>query len=328
MFPEPTELLLIVIRQNQFGPQNPNQIHWHQKNKSQTYWPTEISHVMNGTICWIRWPSAISVLQLAPLQWQNDFNKNQEKNVSQPNRDQWWILLPGRRRTDDDMDSNTVEESDFSFKIKIILAQGEWSSAKDAGPIFKRCNTRQEQTFFNMENVYVFNIGSICIHGKEFLRNFTSLRSTRKDLTMKQMFGISVKLITEQSDEIQLTGVILHGNIYLWLVMKKSTVSHTRRCTHFQILCCVLERWIRTQNQIMLGRTSWRGSKVHHNTELWTQLMVSQLNSSGIFPQDSPHCSSATKPKRSWQKWAKSQNNSQDHLHVRGDFKTMNRNAN
>ena len=44
---------------------------------------------------------------------------------------------------DYDMDSNTVTESDFSLKIKTILAQGEWSSAKDVGPIFKRCNTRQ-----------------------------------------------------------------------------------------------------------------------------------------------------------------------------------------
>ena len=51
-----------------------------------------------------------------------------------------------------------------------------------------------------------------------------------------------------------------------------------------------------------LGRQSWRGSRVHHNTELWTQLIVSQWNSSGIFSQDSPHCSSATKSKSSCQK--------------------------
>ena len=37
--------------------------------------------------------------------------------------------------------------------IQIILAQGEWSSAKDSTPILKRCNTRQQHTFFNMENV-------------------------------------------------------------------------------------------------------------------------------------------------------------------------------
>ena len=65
-------------------------------------------------------------------------------------------------------------------------------------------------------------------------------------------------------------------------------------------------------NQILSGKTSWRGSKVHHNTELWRQLVVSQWNSSGIFSQDSPHCSSATKSKSSCQKWAKSQNNFQD----------------
>ena len=44
---------------------------------------------------------------------------------------------------DDDMDSNTVTESDLSLKIHIILAQGEGSSAKDVGPSLKRCNTRQ-----------------------------------------------------------------------------------------------------------------------------------------------------------------------------------------
>ena len=37
--------------------------------------------------CGICLTLAISVLQLAPLQWQNELNKDQEKNVSQPNRD-------------------------------------------------------------------------------------------------------------------------------------------------------------------------------------------------------------------------------------------------
>ena len=45
---------------------------------------------------------------------------------------------------DDDMDFVTVTESDTSLKIQIILAEGEWSSAKDAKPILKRCNTRQQ----------------------------------------------------------------------------------------------------------------------------------------------------------------------------------------
>ena len=87
--------------------------------------------------------------------------------------------------------------------------------------------------------------------------------------------------------------------------MKKSSVSCAQRSSYFQILYDALERWTRTHNQILHGKTDRRGSKVHHNTELGTQLMVSQRNSSGISFQDSPHCSSATKSKSYCQDWAK-----------------------
>ena len=58
---------------------------------------------------------------------------------------------------DDDMDSDTVTESNLSLKSRSFL---------------NRVNARQRQTFKNLGNVYVFDIGSICIHGKELLRNF------------------------------------------------------------------------------------------------------------------------------------------------------------
>ena len=61
------------------------------KTNSQTSWQRGISHVMNRIICWPCLISSISALQLAPLRWQNELNKDQEKNVSQPNRDLWWI---------------------------------------------------------------------------------------------------------------------------------------------------------------------------------------------------------------------------------------------
>ena len=76
-----------------------------------------------------------------------------------------WTLTPPQNQT---------------VKVTIILAQGEWSSVKDIGPIFMRCNARQKQTFFNMGNVYVFNIGSICIHGKDLFRNFTFHQKNRE----------------------------------------------------------------------------------------------------------------------------------------------------
>ena len=37
--------------------------------------------------------------------------------------------------------------------------------------------------------------------GKNYLENLHSIKNTGKDLTMKQMFDISEKLITEQSDD-------------------------------------------------------------------------------------------------------------------------------
>ena len=127
---------------------------------------------------------------------------------------------------------------------------------------------------------------------------------------MKQMFDISEKLISEQSDEIYgvnaINCVILHGNIFLWLVAKKSSASRA------QILRYVLERWTRTLAQTQHGKKDWRGSKVHRNTELWIELMVSQLNSSGISSQDSPRCSSATKFKSYCWDWVKHQRILQD----------------
>ena len=74
-------------------------------------------------------------------------------------------------------------------------------------------------------------------------------------------------------------------SIHHWLVMKKSSVSCTKRSTYSQILYYALERWARTHSQTLHGKTDWSGWKVHQNTELWTELMLSQWNSIGIFPR-------------------------------------------
>ena len=67
------------------------------------------------------------------------------------------------------MDPDTVKESNLSPKSRSFLNRVD----DDIGPIFKRCNARHRQTFYNLVNVFVFNIGSICIHGKQLLRKFT-----------------------------------------------------------------------------------------------------------------------------------------------------------
>ena len=52
-----------------------------------------------------------------------------------------------------------------------------------------------------MVNVHVFNTASICMHGEELLRHL-AFHQKEEDFTMKQVFDISEKWISEQSDEI------------------------------------------------------------------------------------------------------------------------------
>ena len=61
---------------------------------------------------------------------------------------------------------------------------------------------------------------------KNYSDNWHSIKNT-EDLTMKQMFDISEKLVSEQSDEIY--GKTLHGSICLWLVMNMSSVSSAQK---------------------------------------------------------------------------------------------------
>ena len=79
-------------------------------------------------------------------------------------------------------------------KVTIILAQGEWSSAKDIGPFFKRCNARHRQTFSTLEaSVFM---------GKNYSEK-TYIPSTIQE---RSHFKTDVrhiwKLIIEQSSEI------------------------------------------------------------------------------------------------------------------------------
>ena len=53
-----------------------------------------------------------------------------------------------------------------------------------------------------MESVHAFYTASICIHGDELLRQFAFHRKIQKISQMKQMFDMSEKLTTEQSDVI------------------------------------------------------------------------------------------------------------------------------
>ena len=103
---------------------------------------------------------------------------------------------------DDDMDSATATESDFSQTSRSFQNRVNDRLPKMFEPPSRRFNARHRQTFYDLGNVNVFDITSICVHGKELLRQFTFHQQYREHLTSKKMLEISEQLILEQADEI------------------------------------------------------------------------------------------------------------------------------
>ena len=169
----------------------------------------------------------------------------------------------------------------FVLRIQITLAQGEWSGAKKTKTIFNGCNRRQwgriNQTIGIPSRIQKISQRNRC---STYLKNWCPNNQMRS------------------MEWRQLTGKTLHGSICLWLVMNKSPVL---------ILYCVWVRYTRTLAQTQHGKKDWSSSKVQRNTESWTELMVSQLNSSGISSQDSTRCSSVKKFKSYCWDWMKHQ---------------------
>ena len=68
---------------------------------------------------------------------------------------------------DNDMDSGTDGDSDMSFLSRSFLHRVNDRVRKIQDQSSKDATQDSNQTFFNMGNVCVFDIGSISIHGKE-----------------------------------------------------------------------------------------------------------------------------------------------------------------
>ena len=88
------------------------------------------------------------------------------------------------------------------------------------------------------------------------------MSSTRENLTVKQ--SVSNQLVKFSM------GTIFSGR---WWRNQQSLACKGLRILRF----CV------TPHQILLGSNSWDGSKIHHNTELWTQSTENWWDSIGIF---------------------------------------------
>ena len=81
---------------------------------------------------------------------------------------------------DDDVDSNTVAESDMSFKFRSFLHRVNDRVRKMLDESSKDATQDSSKRSLISGMFYVFNIGSICIHGKGLLRQFTFHQKTGK----------------------------------------------------------------------------------------------------------------------------------------------------
>ena len=128
--------------------------------------------------------------------------------------------------------------------------------------------------------------------GKNYSDNSHSIKNTGRNLTLKKMFEISEQLTLEQSDEIfgvSQTNWESSPWKQLSLVNDEEVISLSQKVYVFSDSVLCLGKM--NQNQILFGNDSWNGSKIHYNSEHWTQSTENRWNSSGIFSQDSQHWS-------------------------------------
>ena len=113
---------------------------------------------------------------------------------------------------------------------------------------------------------------------------------------MKQMFNISEKLLSEQSDEISGLETIVRENSP-WKVMNKSPVFRSQRSTSFSDYDCVLLRFSRTHQSRAAWEQRLEWFKTSQEYRDFDRIDGEPMEFEGIFSHDSPHCRSATKSK-------------------------------
>ena len=137
---------------------------------------------------------------------------------------------------------------------------------------------------------------------KNYSEILHTIKNAGNNLTLKLMFDISEKLIVGQSDDIFGVNTINWEDSswkFLSLVSGEEVISLSHAKVYVFSDSVRLGKMNQNPTSDCAWEENWVGSRVHHNTELctelWTQKKVSRWNSSGIFSEDPPHCSSATK---------------------------------
>ena len=140
---------------------------------------------------------------------------------------------------------------------------------------------------------------SATFKGKNYQNNRTPIVNTTY-LTLKQMFDISAKLVSEQEEisRLETIGWENHSWKYMSVVGDERIINLQRTKVYVfsdSVLC--LGGSIRIRNLTQHGKQGEDGSQLLNATETLTESTVSRLNSSGISSQDWIRCRSATKSK-------------------------------
>ena len=133
--------------------------------------------------------------------------------------------------------------------------------------------------------------------GKNFLDNRGSIMNST-DLTLKKMFDISEKLVSEQEEIFKVDTIPWTNHSWKQLsLIGDETVINLQRAKVYvfsdSVLCLGKIHSHPESNEAWKKRID--GSSPTKATETMTESMESRLNSSGTSSQDSLRCSSAVK---------------------------------
>ena len=175
-------------------------------------------------------------------------------------------------------------------KIQIILAQGEWPSAKEAGPILKDATQDSNKHSLKWGMFMSSTLEASVFMWKNYIENLHSIKNTGNNLTLGAGVWrvLEVDSRTIRWDFWSVTNQL--GKIFSWkqlsLVIDEEVISlsHAMVYVFSDSLSC-----LRKVNQNPTSNTAWEEKlswfKDSHNTELWTQLTEGRWNSTGIFPR-------------------------------------------
>ena len=103
---------------------------------------------------------------------------------------------------DDDMDSNTVTESELAFKSRTFLHKVNDRVRQMLDKTSKDPTKDSNKHSLIWRMLMTSTLEASVFMGKNYSQNLRCIKNTSNNLTMKQMFDISEKLTVGQSDEI------------------------------------------------------------------------------------------------------------------------------